>query len=70
MEKKFKPYDDLDERMARYEEMVALRATGLSYAKIGERYGLSRARVAQVLAKPPALAGQVGHKAKLAAKAG
>lgn len=65
MAQKFRPYDPLDERQKRYEEIVALRAQGKTLQEIGDAFGLSRARVAQIIAKPPALAGMLGHLAKL-----
>lgn len=44
------PYE---ERLARYEEMTALRVQGMTLAEIANRYGLVRERVRQILKAPP-----------------
>lgn len=41
------------------EAMIALKLAGLTYQAIAERTGVSRQRVQQVLAPPPAIAGKV-----------
>lgn len=43
----------LDERVRRRAEMERLYTSGLSMREVGLRFGVSRARVSVILARPP-----------------
>ena len=43
-----------DERLKRDAEMLALREAGETFEKIGERYGISRARAHQIVSRAAA----------------
>lgn len=59
----FNAYDPLEERTKRYEEILAAVVAKEPYRSIAARYGISPARVGQIVkAGPPGLAGWTGKE--------